>query len=79
MPVSFILVTTEPAREQDVYERLKDVKEIIYMHPLLGKYDFIIKLEANDMSAIGHVLIDKIRKIKGISATRTLSSIDGFS
>ena len=71
MPVCFVLVRTTPAREQDVFDDLKNVGEIKYLHPLLGEYDFILKIEADDLKTIADIVIDKIRQIDGIEDTTT--------
>ncbi len=47
--------------------------EIIEVHPLLGWYDLIVKLEAKDSIKLGNFIVGKIRKIDGIEDTRTLT------
>lgn len=76
MPVGFVLITTAPAKEHIVYEELKKVKDIRELHPLFGEYDFIIKIESDDLNTIGRIVVDKIRRIDGIIDTKTLTGVE---
>ena len=76
MPVGYVLITTAPAKEHKVYEELKKIPEIKELHPLFGEYDFIIKIESEDLNTIGKVVVDKIRRIDGIIDTKTLTGVE---
>ncbi len=76
MPVGFVLITTAPAKEHEVYDILKTVKEIKELHPLFGEYDFIIKIEAEDLNVIGRIVVDKVRRIEGVIDTKTLTGVE---
>ncbi len=41
MAVGFILISTAPAKEHEVYNELLKVKEVVELHPLFGEYDLI--------------------------------------
>lgn len=73
MIIGFVLISTEPTKEYDVYQGLLKVPEIIYLHPILGEYDLIAKIEAKDFVALGEIIIKKIRSIQGVVDTRTLT------
>ena len=75
MAISFVLITATPAHEHDVYNKLSKVSEIIELHPLFGEYDLIAKIEAENFESIGDIVLYKIRKIKGIKDTKTLTGI----
>jgi DNA-binding Lrp family transcriptional regulator len=75
MATGFVLVSTAPAKEHDVYSELLKVKEIVELHPLFGEYDLIAKVEAEDFNALGQVVVDKIRAVKGVIDTKTLTGI----
>jgi DNA-binding Lrp family transcriptional regulator len=75
MATGFVLISTAPAKEHDVYSELLKVKEIVELHPLFGEYDLIAKVEAEDFNALGQVVVDKIRAVKGVIDTKTLTGI----
>ena len=53
MAVGFILISTAPAKEHEVYNELLKVKEVVELHPLFGEYDLIAKIEAEDFNLLG--------------------------
>lgn len=75
MAIGFVLISTAPAKEHDVYNELLKIKEIVELHPLFGEYDLIAKIEASDFNALGQIVVDKIRTINGVIDTKTLTGI----
>ncbi len=75
MAIGFVLISTAPAKEHEVYNELLKVKEIVELHPLFGEYDLIAKIEAEDFNVLGQVVVDKIRSIAGVIDTKTLTGI----
>lgn len=73
MAVGFVLISTVPGKEHEVYNALLAVPEIIELHPLFGEHDLIAKLEAKDFDTLGHIIVDKIRSIDGVDETKTLT------
>ena len=73
--IGFVLISTAPAKEHEVYNELLKVKEIVELHPLFGEYDLIAKIEAEDFNVLGQVVVDKIRSIPGVIDTKTLTGI----
>ncbi len=75
MAVGFVLISTGPGREREVYEALLKVQNVIEVHPLFGEYDLIAKVEANDFNELGCIVVDNIRTINGVIDTKTLTGI----
>jgi len=75
MAIGFVMISTEPAKEHDVYNELLKVKQIIELHPLFGEYDLIAKVEAKDFDQLGQIVVDKIRSVPGVIDTKTLTGI----
>ena len=73
MSIGFILIKAAPALEHEVYNKLLKVQQIIELQPLFGEYDIIAKIEAEDFNKLGEIVIDKIRPIKGVLDTKTLT------
>ena len=72
MAIGFGLLSISPLHEKPVYESLKNIPEIIEIHPLFGEYDILVKIKCGDIDTIGEVVIRKIRSIQGIVDTKTL-------
>jgi DNA-binding Lrp family transcriptional regulator len=75
MAIGFVLISTAPAKEHEVYNELLKVREIVELHPLFGEYDLIAKVEAPDFNLLGQIVVDKIRAIPGVIDTKTLTGI----
>ncbi len=75
MAIGFVLISTVPAKEHDVFSALKSVDEINEIHPLFGEYDIIAKIEAEDFNRLGQIVIEKIRTVNGVIDTKTLTGI----
>ena len=75
MAVGFVLISTAPAKEHEVYNELLKVKEVVELYPLFGEYDLIAKIEASDFNRLGQVVVDKVRTQPGVIDTKTLTCI----
>ena len=75
MAVGFVLVSTAPAKEHEVYNQLMEIGEIAELHPLFGEYDLIAKIEASNFNQLGQIVVDRIRTIEGVVDTKTLTGI----
>jgi DNA-binding Lrp family transcriptional regulator len=76
MVIAFVLITTKPGSEKEIYSTLKGFNEIIELYPLFGEYDLIVRLEASDMDAIGKLVVEKIRSLDGVLETKTLTGVN---
>ncbi len=68
-----MLISTAPAHEHEVYNDLLKIKEIVELHPLFGEFDLIAKIEASNFEELGEIVVNKIRSIKGVVDTKTLT------
>ncbi len=75
MITGFILISTVPAKEHEVYNELLKVKEIIELHPLFGEYDLMAKVEAKNPDELAEIIINKIRTVEGVADTKTLTGV----
>ncbi len=79
MAIGFVLIIVAPAREHEVYNKLSKVPEIIELHPLFGEYDLIAKVDVEDFEKLGTIVLDKIRMVKGVIDTETLTGTKFFN
>jgi len=75
MAIGFVLIKAASVYEHDVYINLLKVPEIIELHPLFGEYDLIAKIEAGDFEKLGDMVTNKIKSVKGVINTKTLTGI----
>ena len=75
MAIGYVLISTAPAKKHEVFNKLKELPDIIELHPLFGKYDLIAKLETEDFNELGKIVVDGIRSIEGVIDTKTLTGI----
>jgi DNA-binding Lrp family transcriptional regulator len=49
--------------------------EVLESHILFGEYDLIVKVEAEDFTNLGKIVVNKIRHIECVIDTKTLAGI----
>jgi DNA-binding Lrp family transcriptional regulator len=57
-------------RELSMFE---GVKELLH---LFGEYDFLVIIKADDLRQVNYI-VDKIREIDGVTATKTIIGAEG--
>ena len=75
MVLAFVMIEISPQAElmnwdNIVKENLEKVENVKEVHTLFGRYDLIVKVEANNIEEIDKV-VDKSRSIQGVSSTET--------
>lgn len=74
----FCLIKVLPKYELEVYKKLKKMRAVQEVYPLLGEYDLLIKIFFKaplDNSDMCKYITDKIQSINGVEKTNTLSQI----
>lgn len=71
MAEALILVTTDVGIMEDVYETVKEMKEIQKAAMITGPYDIMAIARADDVKEISKVTVTKIRNIDGVKDTIT--------
>lgn len=72
MITSYTLARVLPAKDKEVYMKVKvfeEVKDVILTY---GEYDLILKIESNSLEDLDHFVFNKLRTIDGITTTTTL-------
>jgi DNA-binding Lrp family transcriptional regulator len=59
-----------------VTEQLKTIQGITYFTPTTGRFDLAIELKAMEPQQV-HELVNKVRSLTGITATRTYTPFEG--
>jgi len=78
MAIGFVLVNAAPALEHEAYNEISEIPEIVEVHPLFGEFDLIAKIEAESFDKLGELVVEKIRSIKGVIDTKTLTGVQSL-
>jgi len=73
MSIGFVLIKAAYNHEHTVYNKLLKTQGVIEVYPLFGEYDLIAKIEDEDFEKTGEIVVDKIRSIKHVTDTKTLT------
>lgn len=75
MSVGYILITTQPSKENLVLKELKNNPQIEEVFPLFGEYDIIAKVSDSNSDEVRSKIMARIRDIEGIKDTKTLLGV----
>lgn len=66
------MITLDGAKEQDIFDELRDLPDIREVHILFGEWDMIVKLEIPTPEALAQFVMEKIRPLAGVKYTSTM-------
>lgn len=69
---AYVLIVTDPVKTKDVMRQIHGIPEIKESHEVMGPYDIIIEIVANELSQIPTILGERVRRIEGIESTVSL-------
>ena len=75
MEKAFVLVSTEPAKEKEVYNSITKIEGVTELNTLFGEYDLIVTIEGEDFNYLGKVVDEYIENVEGVVSTKTLAGI----
>jgi uncharacterized protein with GYD domain len=76
MPIAFVLVNAELGEESPLLNQLKTMEFIKYVYVLYGAYDLVVKVEAPDNETLKKTISNKIRQLKNVRSTLTMTVIE---
>jgi DNA-binding Lrp family transcriptional regulator len=72
MPTAYILLTTEIGAEKQVLASLKSISGVQEAHTLLGVYDIIANVQADNMETLKTIINNQIYKIGKVNSKLTM-------
>jgi len=75
METAYVLVKSEMAHEMDVMNEILKIPEVKEAKGTFGVYDIFVKLQGSSSKQVEDAITQKIRKIKYVLTTTTLSVI----
>ena len=75
MTIAYVLVQCTIGHEMDVLRNLLNLDLVKEAKGTFGYYDILVKISGKSQMEIDRIIIKKIRKIKNVTTTTTLSVI----
>ena len=75
MNIAFVLVQSTIGHEMEVLSELLKIEFVKEAKGTFGYYDILVKIETGSGKEIEKIITQKIRKVKNVSTTTTLSVI----
>lgn len=72
MVKAYVLIVTNPGKTKQVLAGIKALEGVVEAHEVMGPYDIVVEVEAEQLSDIPKVLSNGIRPIDGIESTSSL-------
>ena len=75
MNIAYVLVQSTIGHEMEVLSDLLKIEFVKEAKGTFGYYDILVKIEADSENKIEKIITKKIRKVKNVNTTTTLSVI----
>ena len=75
---TILVASVQPKQLDAVTQQLKAIQGITYFAPVTGRFDLVIQLKTASSQQV-YEIVNKVRAISGVTATRTLSAFEGFT
>jgi DNA-binding Lrp family transcriptional regulator len=72
MTKAYVAIHCQTGKENQVIRKLTEIKGVSEVTGLLGLYDVIIKIEADDSMKLEQIITKKIRTVPYVLTTMTL-------
>ncbi len=72
---AYVLINASPGRSLELAKRLRQVPAIRDADAITGEYDIVAVCEAQDLSALGALIVGEIQRLDGVFKTTTCLSI----
>ncbi len=75
---SFVLIRTEPQETESVVRALREIEGVREVSRTLGPVDILAQVEVREPEELNRVVVERVRKVKGIRETTTLLCLECF-
>jgi len=75
--VAFVMVKALPNVQADQNKLAQDIAripEVLEAYSITGEWDFILKIRAENIEEIGRIVVNRVRQVKGVERTFTIST-----
>jgi len=71
MVQAYVLIQTDSGRASEVAHEIAEIDGVSSSEAVTGPYDVIVAAAADDVDALGHLVVTKIQPVAGIVRTLT--------
>jgi DNA-binding Lrp family transcriptional regulator len=71
MVQAYVLIQTDSGRASEVASTIATIEGVQSSEAVTGPYDVIVSAVADDVDALGHLVVTKIQPVPGIDRTLT--------
>lgn len=68
---AYVLLQTEQGRMAEIAQSLAQLPAVSAAHVVTGPYDVIARVRADDMDAIGQLIVSELQNVGGVTRTLT--------
>lgn len=68
---AIVYVRTDPGTPLDLLETIKGMKDVKFAAATTGRYDIVVRVEAEDMESLGDKVVGEIHNLDGVRYTET--------
>lgn len=72
---AYLLINTDGGRDEQILEELNRFPEVSNAHIVTGLHDLIVFIQEENIEKLTSFLIERVRKIEGISRTVTCIAV----
>lgn len=76
MVSALVLVNTELTQQNQVLEKIKQVKGVEEAHVLWGVYDLLVKITATSIDKLKEIIKHNLKQLRGVTMTLTLMIVE---
>ncbi len=76
MPKAYVLINTIPEVEEEFLQELRKIEGVKEATSVYGIYDFVAKVEADNLEKVKEIITWKIRRLKDVKASVTLIAVE---
>jgi len=69
---AYVLIVTDPGKTKNVLAEIQHLQGIQEVHEVMGPYDIVVEISAENLQEIPKVLGERIRPIEGVQSTTSL-------
>lgn len=68
---AIVYVRTDPGKPLDLLEEIKDMEGVKFAAATTGRFDVVVRVEADDIEALGDKVVSEIHGLEGVRYTET--------
>jgi DNA-binding Lrp family transcriptional regulator len=76
MPTAYIFINCTLGSEENIIKEIATIPEVKEVRGTYGVHDIFVKVKADSIELLNHIIIMKIRRTPGITSTVTMVVIE---